>query len=295
MINEEVTHGETNTINSLSDEHIEAFLRQAFEENYESLRLEGGHALTPYTKDIAFQQVLRYWQKLREVAERVTDTEVKLTLPEQRTPEGRRYSIEGIVDIVREDERTIMYDIKTHDADYVRGNIEQYEKQLNVYAHIWQSLRGQPLDETAIIATAFPGELNEAIQRGDEKLIAREMARWEPLVPVPLDQGHVEATIEDFGCVVDQIEGKAFQPPPVERLKEKVPGMKAPFAVQVCRNCDARFSCKSYRNYALTAASSRIEFKFSQFFSDGVSEPERAEWIAVNLAEAPPDTTDDGV
>lgn len=278
----------------LTDEQMEELLRQMFIENYETLKLESGYALTPYIAEIAFQQVLRYWQKLRDVAERVTDTEVKLTLPEQRTPEGRKYAIEGIVDIVREDERTVMYDIKTHDADYVRSNIDQYEKQLNVYAHIWQSLRGQPLDETAIIATAFPSELNEAIQRGDERLIAREMARWEPLVSVPLDQGHVEATVEDFGCVVDQIEGKAFQPPPVERLKEKLPGMKAPFAVQVCRNCDARFSCKSYRNYALTSASSRIEFKFSQFFSDTVSEPERAEWIAVNLAEAPPpDSVDD--
>jgi hypothetical protein len=272
----------------LSEEEMKTLLRQMFDENYETLKLESGHAMTPFIIEMAFQQVLRYWQKLRDVAERVTDTEVKLTLPEQRTPEGRKYAIEGIVDIVREDERTIMYDIKTHDADYVRGNIDQYEKQLNVYAHIWQSLRGQPLDETAIIATAFPGELNEAIQRGDDTLIAREMARWEPLVPVPLDQGHVEATIEDFGCVVDQIEGKEFQPPPVERLKEKLPGMKAPFAVTVCRNCDARFSCKSYRNYALTAASSKIEFKFSQFFSDTATEPERTEWVAVNLAEAPP-------
>lgn len=278
----------------LTDEQMEGLLHQMFEENYETLKLESGYALTPYIAEIAFQQVLRYWQKLRDVAEHVTDTEVKLTLPEQHSPEGRKYAIEGIVDIVREEERTVMYDIKTHDAEYVRGNIDQYEKQLNVYAHIWQSLRGQPLDETAIIATAFPGELNEAIQRGDEKLIAREMARWEPLVPVPVDQGHVEATIEDFGCVVDQIEGKAFQPPPVERLKEKLPGMKAPFAVQVCRNCDARFSCKSYRNYALTSASSRIEFKFSQFFSDTPSEPERVEWIVVNLAEAPPpDAVDD--
>ena len=30
-----------------------------------------------------------------------------------------------------------MYDIKTHDADFVNAN-EDYEDQLNVYTHIWQ-------------------------------------------------------------------------------------------------------------------------------------------------------------
>jgi hypothetical protein len=192
------------------------------------------------------------------------------------------------VDIVREDERTIMYDIKTHDAEYVRANISEYEKQLNVYAHIWHGLRGEPLDETAIIATAFPEALNEGIQKQNDGLIAREMERWEPLVPIPLDQSHVDSTIVEFGEVIDRIEGKAFAPPSVEHLKEKLPGTKAPFAVRVCRNCDARFSCGSYRNYALASSTSRIEFRFSQFYSDMGSEPERAEWVAVNLAEAPP-------
>jgi PD-(D/E)XK nuclease superfamily len=232
--------------------------------------------------------VLRYWQKLRDVAMRVTDTEVRLTLPEQRTPRGRNYTIEGVVDIVREDERTVMYDIKTHDADYVRANCDLYEKQLNVYANIWQALRGQPLDETAIIATAFPAMLTEAIQRRDEAQITREMARWEPLIEIPLDQSHVEATIEEFGTVVDEIEEKRFAPPPVERLKERIGGTPLIFATQVCRNCDSRFSCTSYRNYAASATHNRIEFKFSQFFGDLETEAERTERIIVNLAEAPP-------
>jgi hypothetical protein len=197
-----------------------------------------------------------------------------------------KYVIEGVVDIIRDDERTIMYDIKTHEAGYVRSNLDQYEKQLNVYAHIWQSLRRQPLDETAIIATAFPDTLNEALQRGKLDIIAREMEAWEPLVPVPLNQSRFEETIEDFGKVVDQIEGKSFAPPPVEKLTEKVPGINSIFARHVCRSCDARFSCKSYRNYAVSAATGRIEFAFSQFFSDAPSDPERTEWVVANLAGA---------
>lgn len=275
----------------LSDSKMEELLRQMFNENYVTLRLESGHAMSPYITEIAFQQVLRYWQRLREVAERVTDTEVRLTLPGQETPQGRKYAIEGVVDIVREDDRTIMYDIKTHDSEYVRANIEEYEKQLNVYAHIWQGLRGEPLDETAIIATAFPDRLNEAIQRQDDRLITKEMWIWDPLVPIPIDQTHLDSTIQEFGEIVDLIEGKAFTPPPVERLKEKLPGTSATFAVRVCRNCDARFSCGAYRNYARSVSSSRIEFKFSEFFSDIGTEVERTEWIAVNLADIPPPET----
>lgn len=272
----------------LSDSKMEELLRQMFNENYATLRLESGHAMSPYITEIAFQQVLRYWQRLRDVAEQVTDTEVRLTLPEQKTPEGRKYTIEGVVDIVRDDDRTIMYDIKTHDAEYVRANVEEYEKQLNVYAHIWQGLRGEPLDETAIIATALPEALSEAIQRRNDQLILKQMATWQPLVPIPLDQSHVHSTIQEFGKVVDLIEGKEFTPPSAERLKEKQRGTSAPFAVRVCRNCDARFSCTSYRNYALSASTSRIEFKFSEFYTDMGSEVERTEWVAVNLAEAPP-------
>jgi hypothetical protein len=65
---------------------------------------------------------LRYWQKLKHVAEKVTDTEVRLVLPHQQTPQNRRFNIEGVVDILRDEGRTIMYDIKTHDVDYVREN-----------------------------------------------------------------------------------------------------------------------------------------------------------------------------
>ena len=148
---------------NLSEVDIEQFLRDTFEDNYRTLRLEGGHGLTPDIKDYAYQQVLRYWQKLKQVAENVTDTEVPLVLPNQQTPKKRHYNIEGVVDILREGSRTVMYDIKTHDGDYVRENRELYEKQLNVYAHIWQELRGQPLDETA---ASFRVPLGTGDERG---------------------------------------------------------------------------------------------------------------------------------
>src|SRR6185436_10904951 len=88
---------------------MEAFIRQVFEQNYEELSLDSGHAITPYVKQTALNHVLLYWRLLRDIAENVTDTEVRLSLPNQETPRGRNYTIEGIVDIVRENDRTVMY------------------------------------------------------------------------------------------------------------------------------------------------------------------------------------------
>jgi len=231
---------------------IEEFIHQVFEENFELLASEIGHAISAESKAAALQQVLLYWRKLRDVAEHVTDTEVHLTLPGQRTPKGREYTIEGVVDIVREDDRVIMYDIKTHDADYVRANLDLYRQQLNVYAHIWQELRGQPLDGTAVIATDFPHAVKEALSNPDPLALETALAAWEPLVPIEYDPVNKDHTLFAFGQVVDAIEDGQFAPPPPERLQEAIPGAwtHERFGTRVCRNCDARFSCDSYRQYA---------------------------------------------
>ncbi len=63
---------------------MENFIRQVFEQNYEELRLDSGHAISPDVKQTALNQVLLYWRILREIAENVTDTEVRLSLPGTR-------------------------------------------------------------------------------------------------------------------------------------------------------------------------------------------------------------------
>jgi len=268
-----------------TDISIEGAIAQLFEQNYEILQAEGGHALTQDAKRAALQQVLLYWRKLRDIAEQVTETEVKLTLPEQQTPNGHKYAIEGIVDIVREDESTVMYDIKTHDADYVAANIDDYEKQLNIYAHIWQNLRGQPLDQTAIIATAFPAHIKQALATDDDASLEAALGDWNPVVDIPFDQRQVDEAIAAFGAVVDAIEDNEFVPPPVSRLRAKFKsrGREKRFATQICGNCDGRFSCSSYRDYTLSQNGS--EFSFTLYFRDFES-TDQEDWLTANL-EAP--------
>lgn len=270
-----------------TDAEIEAFIREALEENYELLKLESGHSLSNDVKDTALQQALFYWRKLKDVAARVTETEVRLNLPGQETPEGRKFGIEGVVDIVWDDETTVMYDIKTHDAEYVVENLASYEAQLSIYAHIWHNLRGQPLDKTAVIATAYPEGVKQALADRDQARLEHELDQWNPLVEIEVNPGHVQAMIADFGHVVDCIENGNFDPAPIDKLKSRYGAENSLFATRVCRNCDARFSCVSYRRYAL-GSRGRAELALKAYLTDFGSDLDQQEWLSGNLEGVAP-------
>lgn len=266
---------------------MKRFIIEAYETNYERMRMETGRALAPATKRQGLQQVLMYFEKLQKIAETVTETEVKLTLPEQISPEGNKFTIEGIVDIIRDGEtdKTTMYDIKTHDADFVKEYIDDYKDQLNVYTHIWQELRNERLDETAVIATKFPNTLKKALDKGEDDKLQRELEKWEPIILIPFSQENVKETIHKFACVVDKIENRAFQPPNVSILKGRVKGTRQTFATRFCRNCDARFSCDSFREYAYTSAS--FAGGFAQYISDLGAADAVEDFTNTNALEAP--------
>ncbi|MGC9986276.1 MAG: PD-(D/E)XK nuclease family protein [Polyangia bacterium] len=246
----------------IADDAVEQHIYESFEHNYDLLRQEGGHVLAEGTKRQALEQSLMYWRKLKSIATSVTETEVKLALPGQVTPKGRQFVIEGVVDIVRECDEVRMYDLKTHEERDVRAELVLYEDQLNVYAHIWTNIRRQDLTGTAIIATQLPKELREALRSGDSATISEALQAWQPVVDLPFDKANVDRTIADFGRCVDSIEDAEFAPPSLEEIGQPR-GMRRrknhgetiaakesagpTFAQSHCQNCDARFSCPSYR------------------------------------------------
>jgi len=247
---------------------IEEFLIKRFQDNFERIKFESGHGLSPELKEAAMRQVLFYWLRLKAVAEAVTDTEVRLNLAGQVTPKKRKFNIEGVVDIVREKARTVMYDLKTHDPEYIKKNASEYERQLNVYAHIWQKLRQQELDETAVIATRFPDSLNGAWdrQKEDPDRFEEELRNWNPIIEFKFNTKHVEDVVREFGRTVDAIEDGVYSPPRTTRLREIEVG-KRTFATRVCRNCDVRFSCAPYRQYIKTSRSRDLP-RFREIFED---------------------------
>jgi hypothetical protein len=257
----------------------EELLEQFFERNFAEIQADRGHALSPQVRDTALTQVRLYWRRLSEIAKRVTDTEVRLLLGGQHTPMGRPFTIEGIVDIVREEERVTLYDVKTHEADFVRANTDQYEGQLNLYAHVWATLYAEALHETAIICTAFPDSVKQALGSGDPSRENQAIWAWDPIVPLPFSVTLVEQTVLEFGKVVDAIEAHTFPPRSVETLRRPEPGRRARFATMVCRNCDARFSCSSYREYA-RGSSNTAETAIAQYLVDYGDDSEREEFTS---------------
>jgi hypothetical protein len=262
----------------LTDAEIEARINVFFDLNYEMLKLEGGHSMTSDSLEMARVQAILYWRRLRDVATSVTETEVKLTLPNKRTPAGRKFGIEGVVDIVSEGGRTVMYDLKTHAPEQIRANSQPYAQQLNVYAHIWQMLRRQHLDEQCVICTQAPRELRDEMLKPqpDPRRLQGLLAQWNPFIEIEADAGSIDETVRAFGEVVDQIEDGAFGPPLPARLNKPAPGGKLPYARDICRNCDARFSCSAYRTYIKGSTStSQFERQFKPYLEDYGEDDER--------------------
>ena len=114
----------------------------------------------------------------------------------------------------------------------------------------------------------------------------KELENWNPLIAIPFKQENVEETIRDFGKVVDEIKSRDFKTPSVEKLKSAIPGKKYTFAIQVCHNCDARFSYSAYR-FNIKSSAAKSDSILKLFLNDFGNDLEREDWRFSNLALIP--------
>lgn len=265
---------------------VEARIAELFDVNYRRLLVEGGsHVLTPRALEQAREQVIHYWRKLRDIAVSVTETEVRLQLPNQKTPKGRKFVVEGVVDLVREADRIRMYDIKTHYCGEVKNNIASYAGQLNLYAYIWRELRGQELHEIGVIAVQLPEALREALRVGDVDAVRRELDGWNPLVGIDFSKESLDGVFKEIAATVDAIEDGVFSAQSVERLRSteaKAGDKPIAFATLHCRNCDGRFSCESYRQYVMSG-SPRARFDMKRYLEEAHDDGDLDGWIDGNI------------
>jgi len=112
------------------------------------------------------------------------------------------------------------------------------------------------------------------------------LEKWDPLVELNFDPDSVAETIADFGKVVDCIEDGRFSPATVAKLKRPLAKGSGSFAEDICGNCDARFSCASYREFAL-AGRPNTDRLIRQYFSDLGSDLERDAWAIAALDAVP--------
>ena len=223
-----------------------------FEAHFERLSAKTGRALAAQVQEAAWLQVLLYVRKLGAFARRVTETEVRLLLPNRQTPAGRRYTMEGIVDIVDNGTERLMYDIKTYLASNEYTHSEVVANQLAMYAHLFEQARGQLPTGLGIVATKPPASLDEAISQTipqSSSNIEDELAAWDPIVSVEMNASLLATVEAQFSNIVDRIEGGDFDPASQEQLKKSAPGARSSLAVDTCRNCGGRWGCPSYRAY----------------------------------------------
>lgn len=249
---------------------------QFFVDTYESIQAENGYGLGPDALADAQRQVLLYWLKLREeVAKRVTETEVPLTLMNQKTPKGSKYSIHGVVDVVEDRDQVTLYDIKSHDFESIHEDRDRYAPQLEVYAHIWTQLRGKAVHQTCIIATDPPKKVKRIASV--ERMTPTEQqafADWQPVVTIDFNQNRMQETIAHFGEIIDLIEARQFAPPTVARLQQmwQDRGIN-----MICAKCDARFSCDAYRSFTRAQQGGTSAHLMSLYLDSGLDQSERDE------------------
>jgi hypothetical protein len=234
----------------IKQQEIKEFIQISFEENYQQLRQEGGHSLSEHILELARRQVYLYWNTLYQTALNVKETEISLTLPAQTSPKNHKFNIFGIVDLIEEDGEVHMYDLKTHDVDYVLEHKEDYKGQLHVYAYVWEKLYERKVDKVSIVAIGENEQLRQERKDWNGPVEDFKPTKWNPVVTFDLEETAITEEINRFGQIVDCIENRQFYPRVLDVNDQNTKDDVKRF----CSNCDIRFSCPSYTNYAAKAS-----------------------------------------
>lgn len=279
----------------MNTKDIEDFIKLRLNENLKLMQAETGQRVNQSVVIAAERQALAYWHTMHMLAENITETEVKLSLPECTTPKGRTFTIEGVVDIVQEDSGMSIYDIKTMSRDYVENNKSKFAMQLNVYAHILAGLKGYKVKKAAVIATAPADAVKRKFNTVPFEVFIDMLKSMDPFVEIPLDEASITDTITKFGEIVDCIQDGDFKPKSVGDLKRKDTegGKTRQFGTDVCRNCDARFSCSSYRAFRSIPENlkkvKRKDTNIWEFFTDCGDSLEVSDDLDANTTTGPED------
>ena len=178
-----------------------------FDANYTTLSRSEHTYLAEAQKRAALAQVQRYAQRQSQTWSTVKEAEVDVSLVK---PD---YIIEGKIDLIRGSGDTVeLVDFKSEKKpDMVKDahRVEQYRRQLQVYAHLVEERTGQKVSKMHLYYT------------GEED--------GSPFISFPYQKTAVEATIQAFDDTVHKILQKDFSC----RATSK----------DICKDCDFRFFC----------------------------------------------------
>lgn len=180
-----------------------------FDSNYVSLTKTEHTYLAGPQREAALKQVLLYVERQSGNWPAIQQAEVDVSLVK---PD---YIIEGKIDLIRGEGDTVeIVDFKAErkpDMEKMRTRLEQYRRQLHIYAHLVEERTGQKVSKMHLYYT---GE-NEGV----------------PTITYPYTKSAVEGTMAVFDDTVQKIMKKDFH-----RCAEDP---------KVCASCDFRFYCRN--------------------------------------------------
>lgn len=189
----------------LSEDQVRAW----FDTNYAQITRRERVYLAQYARDLAVNQVLRYYRRQNGDWSRIREAEVDVSLVKDH------YILTGKVDLIRGEGDTVeLVDFKSErkldmNDPKDRDKFNQYKRQLEVYAHIVEQRTGQKISKTHLYYTSE--------ESGN------------PYITFRRDGQATEQTIKTFDTIVDRIEARDFAIP-----------ARPP---KLCKECDMRHYC----------------------------------------------------
>ena len=180
-----------------------------FDSNYVSLTKSEHTYLAGPQREAALKQVLRYvdrqqgdWSKIQQA-----EVEVSLVKPD--------YIIDGKIDLIKGEGDTVeIVDFKSEhkpDMEKMRDRLEQYRRQLNIYAYLVEQRTGKKVSKMNLYYTAEENGV--------------------PTITYPYQKTAVEGTMAAFDDIVHKIMKKDFH--------------RCADDPKICKNCDFRFYCRN--------------------------------------------------
>ncbi len=183
-------------------------IEELLEKNFKALILAGLRPIDITRKESALKHVLNYFRQNKDFLEKIKETEVDVSV------EKEDYIISGKIDLLLGDEGKLeILDFKTQQKpSYNDPIIDNYYKQLNLYAYIIKERYEKPVGKMYIYWTS-------------------EEKRKDALMELRYSEEEVEKAGLYFDEVVKKIQKENFN---VE---------KQPDTEKICKECDFRFYC----------------------------------------------------
>lgn len=178
-----------------------------FDSNYVSLTKSEHTYLAGPQREAALKQVLRYVDRQQGDWSKIQQAEVEVSLVKTD------YIIDGKIDLIKGEGDTVeIVDFKSEhkpDMEKMRDRLEQYRRQLNIYAYLVEQRTGKKVSKMNLYYTAEENGV--------------------PTITYPYQKMAVEGTMEAFDDTVHKIMKKDFH--------------RCADDPKICKNCDFRFYC----------------------------------------------------